>query len=627
MRISWTPVNLSKGILFITLLSGSAARAESITDKLSPRIRGLLQAAEFEGNDQAMEQARKFGIPLGKVATDHVAVIVETTLGSSDAVDLSPLEARGARVSRSRSYLRVELPPREIRSLAQAPAVRLVRTPFQFVELGGKGDTVSQSVARVGALTSQDAGFVGHGVKVAVVDAGFAGLSLAIEAGELPASTQHVRGGRVEAPRVNDSDHGVAVAEHLVDMAPGVELHCITIEDLLDLENAIEYIRFNNIPIANLSLGWPATSYRDNTGPVTSLINVSRHRDGVLWTVAAGNSARSHWRGRWRGQNTLAFSGAAARNGIATGRVPLSVFLTWNQFDNPQTDLDLELQVIDERGPRTLARSEFCQGAPTPSDSRACDSHQAPVEWLDIENPDAAPIFAVVRHRRGPLPNDLDLSLVVFGGELQFPVATSSIMEPADAAGAYSVGAADHLEWGRPAPRIEPFSSRGPSFDGRTKPDIVAPDGTDSWTYFPNSALGTSFAAPTVAGAAALLLQMDPKLAPTEAAEALTAMARAVPAGDRNTYGAGLLNFEDQDTDGKVDPLDACPTAIPCDPSELDSNGDTSGEMKRRGRSGCRSTGRTLMPVFLVGLFLLSLRRRCQHTPEESNHRKQKDSA
>ena len=90
------------------------------------------------------------------------------------------------------------------------------------------------------------------------------------------------------------------------------------------------------------------------------------------------------------------------------------------------------------------------------------------------------------------------------------------------------------------------FSSRGPTADGRTKPDISAP-GVDVTManprdgYFTGS--GTSFAAPLVAGAALLLLQVDPTLTPARIKDVVEGTAIDWGKTGRDfEYGSGRLD-------------------------------------------------------------------------------------
>jgi len=114
------------------------------------------------------------------------------------------------------------------------------------------------------------------------------------------------------------------------------------------------------------------------------------------------------------------------------------------------------------------------------------------------------------------------------------------ISAPADADSVIAVGAvsADSI--------ITYFSSRGPSYDGRIKPEVSAlgvgvavanPAGGYSVFYS-----GTSASSPLVAGAAAVLLSANPQWNNMEVREALmmTASQADIP---NNDYGYGLVNI------------------------------------------------------------------------------------
>lgn len=90
------------------------------------------------------------------------------------------------------------------------------------------------------------------------------------------------------------------------------------------------------------------------------------------------------------------------------------------------------------------------------------------------------------------------------------------------------------------------FSSRGPTLDGRLKPDLSAPGvnvvvATPSGKHEPQ--IGSSAAAPFVAGAALLMLQAEPALTPAQIKAAMTATAIDFgPVGRDTEYGAGRLD-------------------------------------------------------------------------------------
>jgi serine protease AprX len=133
-----------------------------------------------------------------------------------------------------------------------------------------------------------------------------------------------------------------------------------------------------------------------------------------------------------------------------------------------------------------------------------------------------------------------------------------SVGSPGAAANAITVGAV--AEWSAPVNAgagrhsdgvyLAPFSSRGPTLAGVTKPDVVAPGVTvtaamanqsGGATYVTYS--GTSMATPFVAGTAALALAANPSLTPSAVRSLIegTAQDRG-PAGKDNDWGAGLID-------------------------------------------------------------------------------------
>ncbi|MBN1212077.1 MAG: S8 family serine peptidase [candidate division Zixibacteria bacterium] len=142
--------------------------------------------------------------------------------------------------------------------------------------------------------------------------------------------------------------------------------------------------------------------------------------------------------------------------------------------------------------------------------------------------------------------------------------SAGTVTAPADAFDILAVGAVNSYE------DIAGFSSRGPTADGRLKPEVCAMGvntycahgtGDSDFTY----KNGTSLSCPLAGGAAAVLLSARPELTPWQVRKALMKSGNRASSPD-NTYGYGIidvlaaLDFEDVcgdvNDDGSVDIAD-----------------------------------------------------------------------
>jgi len=117
------------------------------------------------------------------------------------------------------------------------------------------------------------------------------------------------------------------------------------------------------------------------------------------------------------------------------------------------------------------------------------------------------------------------------------------IIAPADADSVIAVGAVQENGI------IANFSSNGPTFDGRIKPEVCA-RGSYTWCINPNSTTtysqmsGTSLACPLVGGAVALIRQAKPDWSAMEVREAVM-MTASQSSNPDNSYGYGIMNAVD----------------------------------------------------------------------------------
>jgi len=523
--------------------------------RLGPALAALHAAFLEGGSGGTLDLARERGIAVDQ---DRVQVVLEFPEGGP--VDEAGATALGAEVGRRYRHLLLAWVPFE-RLEAVANGVRgLVRMRLPFRP---RPVTESQGVGITGAADYHALGFDGSGVKVAVIDLGFIGLSNAHAAGELPANVIAVdfTGTGIETTE----RHGTGVAEVVHDMAPGAQLYLLKINSEVELGNAKEYCIANGIQIINHSVAWFLIAFYDGTGFVAGIAN-DAYAHGILWVNAAGNYAGSHY------QATLTDTDSDTRHEFATGDQALSfsaggkitIYMNWDAYPTTSIDYDLFLYDVDpdlNAGAVPVASSEYTQGQGTAA--------WYPVEELIYTVPTSGTYYLVIK-KKATNDANRDLELFFFNmGSLEYKTTGSSVTQPADAVGVLAVGAVSLSD------SLRGYSSRGPTNDGRTKPDVTAPDGVSNWTY--GSFSGTSASSPHVAGAAALVLEQSPGLTVQGLWDRLEIdTVELGPAGKDDLYGSGRISL-DVDDDGVIhDDADNC--LFTPNTSQLDSDGDQVGD-------------------------------------------------
>ena len=319
-----------------------------------------------------------------------------------------------------------------------------------------------------------------------------------------------------------------------------------------DLRDAVEWMARQGVEVINVSLGWVYDGPGDGTSPdsdsplKTIDFAVSQ---GITWVNAAGNSAGRVWHGRFSdpdddGIHNFASDDVGNDLILTEGRQP-SFAMRWDD-DWGQADCDLDLQLYrNARGPD--GRYILVGADITVQDGTAGSVPFAGFVFAnEITAAQAGVYFLVIRKFECANAPEWVQLLVYETSTLQYRSSGYHMGNPEESrsAGMLAVGATHY--WNTAT--IAAYSSRGPTIDGRTKPDItgvacgttatdtpLSVDGRQCW--FP----GTSQSAPHVAGMAALVKQRFPDYGPAEVVSYLeqNAVDRG-SAGADNTWGHGL---------------------------------------------------------------------------------------
>ncbi|MFN0092660.1 MAG: S8 family serine peptidase [Acidimicrobiales bacterium] len=419
--------------------------------------------------------------------------------------------------------IELDVAPDRVAEVAQAPGVAAVREQATMRETA----TVSEGRASIKAGDWNAQGFTGRGVRVGVIDSGFAEWDRAVAEGDAPPVDA--------AHRLNHCDrgfeftaHGTASAELIYDVAPRVEFTLACIDDTLDLALAVDELLAAGVDIISMSLGFYNTSRGDGSGGRGTPDDSARKAlaAGVTWVNAAGNEALHHWGGPFAdadGDGVHEWTPGDEQMAVTIEPGGLvDVALRWDSW--PVTSQDLDVCVA------SATRDLGCHGLPQTGAS-------APTESVRLTNPSGAPLEVFVSlAARSPLPPGLGLDVFFLGNAvIEHSTPANSLAEPASAPGVVAVGAACHATGS-----LEPFSSQGPTIDGRPGVSFVGPESVSGLVYGPASGCtggyaGTSASAPYVAGALALLAQSHDRGSRHESVEELARITLAN--GDRGAPG------------------------------------------------------------------------------------------
>jgi hypothetical protein len=509
-------------------------------------------------------------MPTGVAVTKSTAEV--TVSGASTSkVAAAVRAARGHVVAAVPGQVTAVVPKASVAALAAAPAVADVTRPVRAFPQSGpvsEGVVASNAGPASTAGTWQAAGQTGSGVDVGIVDAGFAGLATAVAAGDLPAGLT-VAGNH--CANVNGTAHGTAVTEIVHQMAPAATVHLYCVDTNIGFAQSETELQGAGVTIVNSSLGFPGDARGDGTGASTSTAaTVQKARKaGILWIQSAGNSAADHWSGTLadadrdgavdldgtsddRNFDAVTVPGTAAA-GSAGGSAGL--LLQWDQW--PTSTASFELAVFGEQ-----CNNASCSSRTNLNGGNAYlvehTSGTAPVLEYDVHNTSTYPqnwyIYALVGSGFPKVKYSLfeegDVSSSYLSSLNASRAASGSVESPASSPYALAVGAADVGADGGTQGALEDFSSRGPTIDGRVKPDITGWDGVSSPVYgavTPSGGgfYGTSASAPHVAGAAALVKAANPEL---DAAQIQAFLERRAGHGTANnpplnSSGHGLLTL------------------------------------------------------------------------------------
>ncbi len=523
---------LTVGALLVVVLMPTSPQAQDVRSlKIQDALIETLTAVESGLEIPALPANKPEDLKAGRVR-----VVLEATKASEAQSIQARVAAVGGRVEAVyRNLVQAFVPMKAINALAALGSVSWVRTPF--VPIWEQGSTVSEGVRVLGANFWHDAGIKGQGVKVAIVDGGFKGYQRLLGSELPPAERVIVRSFNRDEDIEADERHGTAVAEIVYDLVPEATFYLVNFDTDVQLGQAIDFLISEGVHVINTSFNFLGTGCPwEGTGLIEPIVRRARDA-GIFWAVSVGNHGTEHWQGIFDDPNKNGFHNFLGDDegltlDVDTDEVGAVIaILSWEDKCGKATE-NYELLLFDDADRRRASGSQLRTGWPS--------------RVLFFTPRESGRYHLKVRQRTATKPTArLDISVIDIEPEYSVFEGSVGVFEPAISPNAFSVGATDFRN-----DSARRYSSRGPTKDGRIKPDFAAPDGVRNTTF--RQFFGTSASSPHVAGAAALVKSVRPSWGPKEIVEFLAS--RAVDRGDDgpdNTYGIGRIALGEPLTEEK----------------------------------------------------------------------------
>ncbi len=485
---------------------------------------------------------------------------VYLTLTDYDDAHLTGLASIGVQVELSEPSLRLiqaRVPVGLLESVAQLPFVRYIRAPDKpYADIGSKL-TQADAVLR-SDLVRSNLGVNGSGVRIGVIQTGFNGIAASQSTGDLPAgiTTFTARSGGDFA---GDGAEGTAMLELIHDIAPGAQLFAASFNTSLEEIAAVNWLTDvaggpnsrrgtpGGVDIIVDDISWFNLGPYDGSSALSQALTAAVDR-GVAYFKSAGNRADQHWRGFYSacaGSTFQNFNAPNCGSGfdevldvLVPGEGSFCAFLQWNDPWGASGN-DYDLRLWDRDAGRFLTSSDGVHGG---ADEQS--GTQNPEEGMCFTDGSGTTRnlgIVIENFEGGAQLRQLELFLADDLIQQEHLVKEFSVPNAGDAKKVFSVGA---VHWQTPD-TIESYSSRGPTLDGRLKPEVVAPDcvSVTGNGGFPTTFCGTSAAAPHAGAVAALVLSANPSLSPSQLYGAIVAptfdLGTPFP---NNTFGFGRID-------------------------------------------------------------------------------------